>query len=375
LSRKMPPWFADPQVGHFSNDARLNSRQLETIKTWVDNGAAEGDAKDLPKAPEFADGWRLGKPDLVVDIGETFAVRPGGDDYEHFIVPTNLTHGIWIRGAELRPGNRRVVHHAHVNPVLGEKEAGPATIEAINSIDPYLLRDGKLTRIRMDAPVLDNACAADAPNLPYTRGFQEGALASYLPGREPDVFADGSAKWLPAGSKLEFSIHYAKVREAQTDRTSVGLYLAPGPPERVLHRMDLRNFFFLIPPGEANHEVQRCYTFEKDKLLLSITPHMHFRGKDVKYEVTRPNGKHEILLSVPQYNFDWQLTYRFQDPILIEKGSVLRLTAHFDNSANNPANPDATKAVRWGDKSEEEMFSNYLEYLDPGKTAVSVAHK
>jgi hypothetical protein len=364
LTRKMPPWFADPQYGHFANDARLNARQIEAIKAWVDAGAAEGDAKDLPKPPELAEGWRMGKPDIVIDIGQDFAVKPGADDYEHFIVPTNFKEGIWIRAAELRPGNRRVVHHAHVNPVMDEHQSGPATIQAMNSIGPYLLHDGNLTRIRMDAPVLDNACAPDAPNLPYIHGAQEGALASYLPGRQPDVFAEGSAKWISPGTKLEFTIHYAKVREPQTDRTSVGLYLAPGPPERVLHRMDLRNFFFLIPPGDANHEVKRCYTFEQDKVLLSITPHMHFRGKDVRYEVTRPNGTRQVLLSVPHYNFDWQLVYRFQDPILIEKGSILTLTAHFDNGANNPANPDPTKTIRWGDKSEEEMFSNYIEYVD-----------
>jgi hypothetical protein len=371
VSRKMPPWFADPRYGHFANDARLNPRQIETIKAWVDGGAAEGDPKDLPKAPDFAEGWALGKPDIVVDIGETFAVKPGADDYEHFVVPTNFKEGIWIRAAELRPGNRRVVHHAHVNPVLREEQTGPATIQSMNSVGPYLEHEGNLTRIRKDAPVLDNACAADAPNLPYIHGFQEGALASFLPGRQPDIFPDGSAKWIPPGTQLEFSIHYARVGEAQTDRTSVGLYLAPGPPPRVLHRMDLRNFFFLIPAGDGNHEVKRCYTFEKDKLLLSITPHMHFRGKDVRYDVTRPNGNKEVLLAVPHYSFDWQLVYRFQDPILIEKGSVLTLTAHFDNSANNPANPDPTKAVRWGDKSEEEMFSNYLEYLDPEKTPVA----
>jgi len=139
--------------------------------------------------------------------------------------------------------------------------------------------------------------------------------------------------------------------------------------------MDLRNFFFVIPPGDGNHEVTRCYTFEKDKLLLSITPHMHFRGKDVRYELTRPNGERRVLLSVPHYNFDWQLVYRFQDPILVEKGSVLKLTAHFDNSANNPANPDPAKTIRWGDKSEEEMFSNYFEYLDPEKSKISVANR
>lgn len=371
LKGKMPPWFADPQFGHFSNDWRLNPRELQVIKDWVDGGAREGDPKDLPKAPEFSEGWKLGQPDIVIDIGEDHHVQPGADIYEHFIVPTNFKEGIWIRAAELRPGNRRVVHHAHVNPVATLNQKGAATIEGMNSIANYLQRDGKLTRIRMDAPVLDDACAADAPNLPYIHGAQEGALASYLPGRQPDVFPDGAAKWIPPGTKLEFSIHYAKMAAEESDRTSVGLYLAPGPPRTVLHRMDLRNFFFLIPPGDANHEVKRCYEFEQDKLLLSITPHMHFRGKDVKYELTRPNGKREVLLSVPHYNFDWQLVYRFQDPIFVEKGSLLTLTAHFDNSANNPSNPDPTKTVRWGDKSEEEMFSNYIEWIDAGARKVA----
>jgi hypothetical protein len=367
IARRMPPWFADPRFGQFANDARLNDRELEVIRAWVDTGAPEGDPEDLPKARGFTDGWQLGKPDLIFDIGEDFVVKPGIDTYETFVVPTNLKEGIWIRAAELRPGNRKVVHHAHVSPIVAPTDAGAATIGAMNSLDRYLERDGKLTRIRADAPVLDDACAADAPDLPYIHGSQPGALASYLPGRDADRFFAGSAKWIPPGTRLQFSIHYAKVPGRELDRTSVGLYLFPGQPERVLYRMDLRNFFFLIPPGEAGHEVRRCYAFEQDKLLLSITPHMHFRGKDVRYELTRPNGAREILLSVPRYSFDWQLTYRFRDPILVEQGSMLTVTAHFDNSPNNAANPNPDVAVRWGDKSEEEMFSNYLEYVDPEK--------
>ncbi|MDQ6706005.1 MAG: hypothetical protein M3Z85_08565 [Acidobacteriota bacterium] len=366
LSRNMPPWLADPRYGKFSNDARLSAQELETVKSWVDAGAREGDPRDLPPAPAFSEGWSLGKPDGVVDIGKDYVVERGIDSYQHFVVPTNLKEGIWIRAAELRPGNRRVVHHGHVNVVADAREPGSTTIQSMNVLSPYLLTDGDLTRVRDDAPVLDNSCAADAPELPYIHGFQEGALASYLPGRAPDVFPEGTAKWIAPGSKLEFVIHYAPTKDgARTDRTGVGLYLAPGPPERILRRMDLRNFFFRIPPGAPNHEVKRCYTFEKDKLLLSITPHMHYRGKDARYDLLRPDGRRETLLFVPHYKFDWQLVYRFEQPILVEKGSALTVTVHYDNSANNAANPDPRKAIRWGDKSEEEMMTSWIEYLDP----------
>jgi hypothetical protein len=370
LSRKMPPWFADPLHGRFSNDARLAPSEIQTITAWVDAGAAEGDPRDLPAAPVFQEGWRLGKPDLVVDIGEDYVVKPDNDIYEHFIVSTNLTEGIWIRAAEIQPGNRKVVHHVHVNLVRDETAAGPTSIGAMTSLRRFLVRDGKLTRIRDDAPVVNDACAEGAPELPYLRGFQEGALASFLPGRSPDVFPEGSAKWIPPGSKFEFVIHYARIDgEPQSDRTSVGLYLAPRPPEKVLRRMDLRNFFFRIPPGEANHEVRRCYTFEKEKLLLSITPHMHYRGKDIVYELVRPDGRREILLRVPRYAFDWQLVYRFREPVSVEKGSLLIVTAHYDNSPNNPANPDPAQSIRWGDKSEEEMMTSWIEYVEPAPAA------
>jgi Copper type II ascorbate-dependent monooxygenase, C-terminal domain len=342
----------------------------------VDGGAPEGDPRDLPRAPQFIEGWRLGKPDIVIDIGEDFRVRPGQDTYEHFVVPANFTGGKWIRAAEIRPGNRKVVHHVHVSVLADASAAGSTSIEAMTALNSFLIRDGKLTRVRMDAPVVDNACAADAPDLPYLRGFQEGALASFLPGRAPDVFPDGSAKWIPAGSRFEFVIHYARTSgPVQTDRTSVGLYLAPSPPEHVLRRMDLRNFFFRIPPGVASHEVKRCYTFERDKLLLSITPHMHYRAHDVTYELIRPGGTHETLLVVPRYDFNWQLVYRLKEPLYVEEDSRLVVTAHYDNSPNNPANPDPSATIRWGDKSEEEMMTSWIEYFDAGTAPSESARK
>ena len=289
-----------------------------------------------------------------------------GDISELYATPNTTTEGRWIRAAEIKPGNRAVVHHVHVLLVHED----PTRMQAASTLNApglakFLLREDKLTRIRADAPVVNDACAVNAPDLPFLRGFQEGGLAAFLPGRPPDVFPAGTAKWIPAGAKLEFVVHYARIAgKPQTDRTSVGFHLAPGPPEVALGRMDLRNFFMQIPAGAANHEVKRCYTFEKDTFLLSFTPHMHYRGKDITYELVRADGKREMLLSVPRYDFNWQLVYRNRDPVLAEKGSTLIVTAHYDNSPNNRANPDPASAVRWGDKSEEEMMTSWIEYLD-----------
>jgi hypothetical protein len=287
-------------------------------------------------------------------------------------VNTNFTEGKWIRAAEIKPGNRKVVHHVHVLLVQEDPRAMEvASTKNIPSLQQFLIREGKLSRIRMDAPVVNDACAESLPGLPFLTGDQEGSFAAFLPGRQPDVFPEGTAKWIPPGAKLEFVIHYADTPgKPQTDRTSVGFHLASGKPERVLRRMDLRNFFMQIPAGAANHEVKRCFTFEQDRMLLSFTPHMHYRGKDITYEVIRPNGKRETLLHVPKYDFNWQLVYRMRDPVLIEKGSRMIVTAHYDNSANNPGNPDPKQVLRWGDKSEEEMMTSWIEYMEPRAASV-----
>ena len=367
LTRKMPPWFADPRYGEFANDARLTQQEIDTINAWVDGGAPQGDQRDLPAPPRFAEGWRLGAPDLVIDIGQDFQVPAGRDLYKDFVVPTNFTEGKWIRAAQVLPGNRKLVHHVHVYLITEEPLPKRSTPDKGGPFGGFaVIRDG-LTRVRDDAPVIDDACTA-SDGLPNLAGFEEGSLATMLPGKPPDlydVFADGrTAKYIPPGAKLRFQIHYAKVAQADSDRTRVGLYLAPKPPEKPLKRVDLRNRFFLIPAGASNHEVKRCYDVEQDKLLVAITPHMHYRGKDATYELVHAGGRREILLAVPRYSFEWQLQYRFKTPILMEKGSRMVVTFHYDNSVNNPANPDAGKAIRWGDRSEDEMMVTWTETLD-----------
>jgi len=368
VRRKMPPWFADPRYGHFSNDPRLIESEIETIKAWADSGAPEGDPKDLPAPPSFAEGWRFGKPDRVIDIGQDFLVPAGRDLYSDFVVPANLTEGIWIRAAQVLPGNRRLVHHVHVYVVARDARTAEGSSSKNNSsLADFMEVANGLARVRDNAPVIDDACREDG-GLPTMAGFEEGSLATMLPGKGPDlydVFGDGStAKYVPAGSRLRFQIHYAKVDRADTDRTSVGLYLAAKPPLNPLKRVDVRNRFFLIPAGAPQHEVKRCYDAEQDRWLVAITPHMHYRGKDATYELVHLDGRREILLRVPAYNFEWQLQYRFKDPVLVEKGSRIIVTFHYDNSGNNPANPDASKPVRWGDRSEDEMMVTWTEALD-----------
>ena len=374
LTEKMPPWFADPQHGHFSNDPRLKAQDIEVIKAWVAGGAIEGDPKDLPPQPTFAEGWVLGKPDFVFDIGQDFAPPVGKDLYQNFTVSTNFTEGKWIRAAQVLPGNKKLVHHVHVSIVPngneGESGEGVKPKAAAGRATPrsfFDYEDG-LSKIRLDAPVVNDACASD-DGIANLSGFDEGSFATMLPGKGPDifdVFGDGSvAKYIPPGAKVHFQIHYhSSVKATEFDRTSVGFYLASKVPDKPLKRVDMRNRFFLIPAGASDQEVKRCYVLEQDKLLVAITPHMHYRGKDALYELVHKDGRREIVLSVPHYDFNWQLQYRLKDPILMEKGSRLIATFHFDNSVNNLQNPDPTKVIRWGDRSEDEMMVTWTETLD-----------
>jgi len=374
LSRKMPPWFADPKHGSFANDPRLSDEEMSKIKAWVDGGSPEGNPGDLPPKPTFVEGWKLGKPDIVIDIGQDFSVAPGNDAYEYFTVPTNFTEGKWIRAAQILPGNRQVVHHVHVSLVM-DNDSTDGVNSKTTAFRPqsgqfWEVKDG-LSRMRLDAPVVNDACAGAPSELQAMAGFEEGSFAAMLPGKPPDVFGDSTPKWIPAGAKLRFQVHYAKVEKPQTDRTSVGFYLASKSPERPMRRLDLRNRYFLIPAGAGNHEVKRCYDFESDKLLVSITPHMHYRGKDARYEVVRPDGRRETLLYVSPYDFNWQLLYRFREPVYVEKGSRMIVTFHYDNSPNHAANPDPKEVIRWGDRSEDEMMTSWIEYLDAVPSSLS----
>jgi len=382
ISREMPPWSPDPKYGEFTNDHRLAQKEIDTIVAWVDQGAKEGDAKDLV-VPEFTttDGWRIGKPDAVFDLGQEFKVTPGmPDTIQNFIVPTNFKEDKWVTAAEILPGNRKVVHHViafiQTPEMIAQFQKGEGRARALMQSDVFY-RDGTLLKVKADAPVIDNGCGAPNGGSAFKRpSASEGGdafglfLAGYAPGKGIDVFPQGTAKKVPAGSMIVFQMHYSsyggKFDGAQGDKTRLGLHFASKPPERSLNTMGIQNHYFKLPAGDGNHEVSACFTFDADVKLTSYMPHMHLRGKDMKYDVIYPDGRTETLLWVPKFSFNWQTMYYLKKPVLLPKGTKMIVTAHFDNSDKNKYNPDPTKTIRWGDPTYEEMMIGWMEYYVDG---------
>ncbi len=381
VTRQMPPWKADPRFGKWVNDASLSDAEIATVKAWVDGGSPEGDPKWLPKPPVFVDGWRIGQPDAIIAIPKQTISSQGPDEYVYINVPTSFTEDKWVTVAELRAGNRRVVHHAHVSVVEPEKtSAAKPVTTAPDATESYvkslIVHEGSLEWVRPDAPVINDGCAVDDNGLfPGHKSSDLGhMIASYLPGRSPDVFPAGTARLVPAGSKLNFQIHYSHTSgKTEFDETSVGFIFAKEPPKQIAHRIDLSNTMFRVPAGAPEQEVSECHTFTKDVYITSLTPHMHLRGKAMQIVAIYPDGRRETLLSVPKYDFNWQITYRAAAPLFIPGGTRIAVIGHFDNSPNNPRNPDATKPVRWGAASETEMMDGWIEYVDAGAPGTTTA--
>lgn len=376
ISHEMPPWSPDPKYGEFSNEDRLSPTEINTIVGWVDQGANEGSPKELPKAPEFVrGGWQIGPPDVVFEMAEDYTIEPDApDNYIYFFLPTNFTEDKWIQAAEIQPGNRKLVHHVIAfiqTPQMMEsrKARGPRNLNS-----SLMYQDGTLRRVKMDAPAVDNTCEETAGGTGANRARGVGAeqnqgalLAGYAPGKEPDSWPAGTAKRVPAGSTIMFQMHYSAFRggidKAEKDRTRIGLIFAKKPPEKMIFTSAVANLTFKIPPGSGNHEVVACQTLPRDIELLSYMPHMHLRGKDMKYEVVYPDGRRETLLWVPKFSFNWQIMYNLKKPVTLPKGSKVIVTAHFDNSSKNKYNPDPTIPVRWGDPTYDEMMIGWMDVL------------
>jgi hypothetical protein len=348
INRKMPPWFAEPQYGHFRDDRRLSDADIQTLVSWADSGAAEGDAKDKPAAVQWLEGWNI-KPDLVFKMPKPYIIPASGTiEYTYIVVPSGLTKDTWVTAGEIRPGNRSAVHHviAFVRPKgsLWMKDAQPGV--------PYVppnRRSGGAPPAAAPGP----RPSADAENSDLGNEF----LVGYTPGMQPQPFdIDNSAKLIPAGADIVFEVHYTTNGKSGEDQTQVGLTLAKEPPKKRFYSFAIASPGFAIPPGDPNYEGHAAVTFSQPVRFVYMQPHMHLRGKDMTVKAVYPTGESEKLLSVPHYDFNWQVVYYEEQPLDFPKGTRVELTAHWDNSPNNKWNPDPSQTVRWGDQSWDEML-------------------
>jgi peroxiredoxin/mono/diheme cytochrome c family protein len=317
---RMPPWHASPQYGKFANDARLSADEKKAIRDWVAAGSPEGDPADLPPPPQFVEGWQIPRPDVVLEMPRSIEIPAEGSmPYELVEIDPKITHDVWIRASQVRPGNPAVVHHVVV----------------------FVLPPG--------VDKIDEAGG--------------DFLAAYAPGMPPRVLPDGVAKRIPAGSKIVLQLHYTPRGTRQVDRSRIGLLFAdPATVRKELMSGMALNFRLQIPPGASDYISRADFRFSQPSLLLSLLPHMHLRGKSMRFVAEYPDGRREVILDVPRYEFDWQNLYVLDQPKPMPEGTILHTEAHFDNSADNPNNPDPRRAVTFGEQTRDEMHVGYLNF-------------
>ena len=319
---RMPPWHADPRYGHFANDRSLTDRERSLLIAWIDQGTPPGDLSLAPEPPKYPQGWSIGTPDLVYEMPEPFVVPAEGTvPIQHFRLATTHTEDLYIQAAEARPGDRAVVHHICIY------------------IDDH-------SKIKTD----------DTTN--------KNLLVAYTPGDMPSVYSPGIAKKIAPGADLIFEVHYTPIGQVRFDRTSVGVVFAKGPPRHLAVTRGIAGWGLKIPPGAADHVHRAKWPVRRDLHLLSMTPHMHLRGRSFRYVAHYPDGRDEILLSVPRYDFNWQSVYRLAEPRPLPMGTTIECEAHFDNSAANPANPDPGQTVLWGEQTWDEMMIGFIDYYE-----------
>ncbi len=322
-SGRMPPWFAHPEVGAWANDRSLSERDARDLFAWIDGGMPEGRKRDAPAALRWADGWSIGEPDAVIPIPEAFDVPADGMvEYQYMYVKTDFPEDRWVQAMEIRPTAPQVTHHALV----------------------FL----------------------EEPDAERRQGGIAGFFAGYAPGNHGVVFPSGMAKRLPAGAWLKFQLHYNTNGVPATDRSTLGLVFADAPPDREVRTRSAFNNQFAIPPGAPSYEVPGEHEFREDGYILEFFPHMHNRGAAFRYELVHEDGTADHLLEVPRYDFNWQITYKPDRPIFTPAGSRLRATGWFDNSPDNPSNPDPTAEVLFGEQTWEEMMIGYFDWVAAG---------
>ena len=332
----MPPWHADAKPGHFVNDRRLSAADKQALLDWIDADCPEGDAADHPAPKAQVNGWRLGRePDLIVSMKKPvtvpaqFMMGAVGMPYQYIPGDAEFPEDTWVTGVEVRADYRQAIHHIIV----------------------YTIPKGaKLRELARDD------------------GFSRHMLAAYVPGDDATLYPAGLAKKIPAGASLLFEVHYTPNGKSGVDVSRVGLLTSKTPPRREVKSFAAAYPRLNIPAGEANYTATaKPFVFDEDVTLYAMTPHMHLRGKAFRYELVLPTGERETLLNVPHYDFNWQTAYELKAPRKLPKGSKIVCTAWYDNSTGNPANPDPTKTVKWGQQTYEEMMLGFFEYVGDGK--------
>ena len=335
LMQRMPPWQVEPQYDHkFSNGARLTQAERDILAAWADTGAAEGDAKDTPAPAAFTDGWNL-TPDMIVEMPAEFTVQATGTiEYQYMLVKANFPEDVWVRAAEMRPGNSKVVHHGEVWVLP------PGSKWMADAVPGVAYPQSKMPKVGQD---------------------DIDILGKFNPGLGAQTFEFGdSAKFVPKGSDLVFEIHYTAIGTAQTDRTKVGFVFAKGPHSTryfTSYGPTARNL--VIAAGDNNAEVVSESTTTTNMKLVYAQPHMHLRGKDYELRAVFPNGESETLFR-SKWDFNWQLGYVFTTPVDLPEGTRLIGISHFDNSRANKFNPDPTKEIRWGLQNWDEMSNCFI---------------
>lgn len=324
IERRMPPWHADPRYGVFANDRSMPGEEIDAIAAWVDAGCPEGDPANAPEPKPWPENeWTIGEPDMVIRIPEPFEVPAAGVvDYQYMTVDAPIEEDLWVRGAQL-VFDTPAVHHIILFYIPEGGDAGD-------------------------------------------RRWVYGAA----PGEKAMAYPEGFARKIPAGSKLLFEMHYTPTGKPYTDRSYAGLVLADAPPGHEVAMHPLGEPWLEIPAGDPDYKLSRKYHVRKDIHAVAFGPHLHTRGKAFHYDVIHPDGTRETILSVPEYDFNWQNGYRLAGPLRIAAGSTIVTTAHWDNSADNPLNPDPTRTVPFGDQTWDEMFFGFMDYyVDPDAPA------
>jgi hypothetical protein len=322
--RVMPPWFADPCCGKFSNDRSLSAAEIDTLAKWAETGAEAGNETDAPPPRVWPEGGNLASPDAILEMPRPFEIpAKGAVAYQRFVIPTGFDGDRWVQGVEVRPKAPSVVHHV----VVYIREPGETWLQGPTKAD---------------------------------------MLAVYAPGSSPQVWPEGMAKLIPKGSDLVIELHYTPNGHAVEDQTKVAMVFAKTPPAKRVISLQMYPDHLDIPAGDDDVRVTVWGTLPNDALLLGFFPHMHLRGKAFEYDRILPGGRPDVMLRVSHYNFHWQLFYRLAQPISLRKGTRLVWTAWYDNSANNPLNPDPTVDVHWGEQSWDEMMVGFFDVaVDP----------